>query len=262
MLSYEFSLVFFTVFGQTAAGITLMIWLTGLRRWPAAERRAWLAALAFGIVAIIASATHLRSLLPAPYSVTGVGASWLSREILAGGIFGVLVLLRVLRVFTAGFNPVLGVLSVCFILVMAQIYFQNSIVPLWNTWGTIVVFLASMPLLGGAGVAALSPEMKESRPLKTALGAFLLGATFSLAMPAFWLRGVLSPIDPFPLQTFTTAATCMTLIQMAGYVIGGWLLIRGVPNKTPLAIIGWALVIAGAVAGRMLFYAANLKIGF
>ncbi len=262
MLSYEFSLVFFTVFGQTAAGLVLLIWLTGLRRWPKAERRAWLVALAFGIVAIISSATHLHSLAPAPYSITGVGSSWLSREILAGGIFGILVLLRVLKVFKAGFNPILGILSICFTLVMTQIYFQNSIVPLWNTWGAFVVFLATMPLLGGAGIAALSPEIKEIRPLKTVFGAFLLGAVFSLAMPIFWLQGVLSPLDPFLLQTFTTAAICMGLTQMAGYVIGGFLLICGVPNKRPLAVLGWVVVIAGAVVGRMLFYAANLKVGF
>ena len=260
-MTYEFSLSIFTVFGQLAAGMALMIWLTRLHRFPEVERRAWKVSLALGILAVIAAALHLSVLLPAPLSITKFGSSWLSREIVVGIIFGILMLLRIFSVIKEGLNWLPAIAGICFVLVMSQVYFQNVIVPMWNTWGIVINFIATL-LLGSTAIMAIAPETRKDDALRTCAAAAFLGAVFSLAMPVFWLGSMLAPLEPAMLDTFAIAAICLTLSQMACFSLGGILIIYGLPNKQGLIYLGAILVVVGAVLGRMLFYAANIKIGF
>ncbi|MDR2826101.1 MAG: dimethyl sulfoxide reductase anchor subunit [Deltaproteobacteria bacterium] len=260
-MTYEFNLVLFTVFGQLAAGIVLMIWLTGLRRYPESERRAWVAAVISGLLALVGGLPHLTSFSPVIHTLSGLGSSWMSLEILAGGIFGLLVLLRLLNVLKAALNPLLGILAIAFVLVITQIYFQNDVVPLWNTWGTIIAFLSVMLALGGVALPVLAPEVRDSGNLKICLYTFIVGVIFSSALPVFWLGSILAPVNQQILPSFTSAAICMTLTQMGAFALGGIITVAAMPKRPILAGFGAILVLVGALTGRMLFYAANIKLG-
>ena len=261
-MSYEFNLVLFTVFGQLAAGLALLAWLTCLHRYPAAERRVWLAVVLSGIIALAGGLPHFTALSPMPFALAGLGSSWLSAEILAGIVFGAAVLLRVGKILKGKHNFLPGILGVVFVLLMAQVYFQNPVLPLWSTWGTILGFLAAMLVLSGAVLPILAPEARSDACfLKASLFAFLAGAIFISVLPIFWLAGVLLPLDPQILRVFVTAAVCMGLTQMAALTVGGILLAASLPNRHILAGLGACLVVAGVLVGRMLFYAAQIKIG-
>lgn len=260
-MSYEYSLVIFTVLGQLAAGIALLVCLTGMRAHPEAERRAWIWVLGAGALGAVAAALHLSAFGPAPLSLSRVGSSWLSREILAGGIFGALVVLRLLNVLKAGANWLAGIAAIAFVLAMSQVYSQNVVAPLWNTWGSPISFLATMLLLGGTAILVLAPEARHDGRLTISLSASLIGGFFALALPAFWLGGMLSSLDPVLLGVFATAAAGMTLTQTACYAAGGVLMACGVARARGLLYTGFALLLLGAVVGRMLFYAANIRLG-
>ncbi|WP_461211308.1 dimethyl sulfoxide reductase anchor subunit family protein [Desulfocurvus sp. DL9XJH121] len=261
-MSYEYSLVLFTVLGQLAAGIALLVCLTGLHEHPAAERRAWRAVLALGVVAMVAAASHLHSLGPAFFSLNGLGSSWISREICLGAVFGVLVLLRLTGVLPEKGNWLTGAAGVCFVLAMAQIYAGNRSAPLWNTGGSVLSFVASMLLLGGAGIMAVAPEARQDGRLRVSLGVSVVGGLFALALPAFWLGGMQASLDPMLLGVFSTAAVCMTLTQTVCYAAGGVIMVCGMPRRSAFIYLGAALLLAGTIVGRMLFYAANIRLGF
>ncbi|WFS63153.1 dimethyl sulfoxide reductase anchor subunit [Pseudodesulfovibrio thermohalotolerans] len=257
-MTYEYPLVFFTVFGQLSAGIALLVWLTGLRKHPAEERLAWLVALAALAVSGLSAALHLQSYLPAAFALSNVGSSWLSREILMGVVFFVLIGLRVFNVLPAGLNWLVGIGGVAFVLVMSQIYVQNASVPLWNSWGTALAFLGTMLLLGGTAALALAPEGWGRSAVAASVSAAVAGALLALSLPAFWLGGMMAPLNPVMLGVFASAAICVTLTQAACYAVGGALAAYGVPGRRGLVRIGFVVVLVGAVVGRMLFYAANI----
>lgn len=260
-MSYEYTLVIFTVLGQLAAGIVLLLCLTGLHAHPEAERRAWKAVLILGVVASVSAALHLRSLGPAVYSMGNVGSSWLSREILAGAVFGVLAVLRLTNVLKAGANWLTAVAGIAFVLTMSQVYAQNAVAPLWNTWGSPLSFLGTMLLLGGAAILVVAPEARRNQALVVSLSAALVGAVFTLVLPAFWLGGMLRSLDPVLLGVFSTAAVGLTLTQTACFATGGVLMACGISRARGLLLAGFVLLLAGAVVGRMLFYAANIRLG-
>lgn len=257
-MEYQYSLVIFTTLGQLAAGLAVLVCLAGLNRFPDIERKVWLAALIAGILGMCGAAGHLHSFGPAPLSVTQVGTSWLSREIVAGGVFGLLVLLRLLNVLRAGFNALLALAGIAFVLVMARVY-HVDIVPFWNTFGTETAFLGVMLALGGAFVRALGP-VDDSRTEKVGAACLVAGVLAASVLPVFWVGGA-GAIGGSPLlPVFATAVICMSLTRMALVFLGALpaLLHAG---KAGLWI-GALLVLAGEIVGRMLFYASNIKIGF
>ena len=136
--------------------------------------------------------------------------------------------------------------------------------PLWSNWGTPIAFLAAMLLLGGAVTAALaagSEAGKDPWLLKVCLHTFVVGAIFSFAPLAFWLGALADSIDPAKVRVWSTAAVCITLTQMIAYIAAEKSLIFAMPDKRGLAWLGALLAVIGVIVGRMLFYAANIKIG-
>lgn len=262
-MPYEYSLVCFTVFGQLAAGLALLIWLAGLDRFPEIEWAGWSMALVSGIIAAVGATLHLSNPFAGVYSVTQFQHAWLSREILCGAVFGLLVLLRLRGVIGENLNALVGIVGLAFVLVMARVY-RVEIMPLWNTAGTELAFLGTALMLGGAGVAALAvlrdPRAPDCRIVTTGAVACLAGMVGVASQPLFWL-GVMPQVAGSALYgSFTTAAVCMGLTQLGAIVVGAVCMLIG---RRGLALwFGALLVLSGAVVGRMLFYAAStLKVG-
>lgn len=259
-MQYEYSLVCFTVFGQMAAGISILIWLAGLDRFPKIEWMAWLATLASGIVAALGATLHLTSPFAGIYSVTQVFHSWLSREILCGAAFGLLVVLRLREVIPARLNALIGVVGLAFVLVMAQVY-RVEVMPFWNTAGTELSFVGTALVLGSAVVAALWCYYCDEADCRVSCATRVFGLAGLLgmvALPLFWFPMVPQVVGSPLFQTFALATVCMSLTAYVTIAAGG-LCLR---ERGTLLLPGVGILLGGTVVARMLFYAASvLKVG-
>lgn len=173
MLHAEWPLALFTLLGQGAAGIFLAVVLVReiiARRSEAGAGEAIKATLLPSLVAggllvaaTIVSLLHLGSPLGAFRSIFQIGSSWLSREIAATGLFGVLWLVTMLverrGAASLWLGRVTAVAGVVLVLCMSMIY-QSSVIPAWTTAYTMVSFVATALVLGGIGLLALRPALE------------------------------------------------------------------------------------------------------
>lgn len=259
-MQYEYSLVCFTVFGQMAAGISLLIWLTGLERFPEIEWMAWITALVAGVLAAVGATLHLANPFAGIYSITQILQAWLSREILCGAVFGLLVVLRLREVIPARLNALIGVVGLAFVLVMARVYRVDAM-PFWNTAGTELSFVGTALVLGSAVVAALWAVQRDTADCRVngvTLIAGLVGLLGMVALPLFWFPMLPQAVGAPLFQSFALATVCMSLTAYVAVVAGG-VCLRG---QGMLLRLGLVLVIGGVFVARMLFYAASvLKAG-
>ena len=267
MMHYEFSLVLFTVLIQFCAGLALLIWLAGVHAYPALEKRLWRVILACGVVALGASTTHLANVMHAPFTLTQVGTAWLSREIASVSFFGLLVLLRVLNVGGNKLNPVIALVGLGTVYVVSQVY-RVPAVPFWNTIGTELGFFGTALALGGAGLAVFLHGAKEvedaPRALSLAAGACVAGIMLSLVQPLLALQGGAAALPEGSLMQTLNMVHGLGLPRLLAAVLGGFVLCYGLVRGckcNAMVLIGFALIVVGEVAGRMLFYAANIRIG-
>ena len=145
MVDY-WSLVIFTILGQSAAGIMMLLALSR-RATRSAVRRTWVAVIIL-IAAAVASLGHLADPTISYFAVTNVLSSWLSREILFAGLFGAAMLLwiifrrcRLLRLA--------ALVGLAFVYVMSRVYIIPT-EPFWNSLLTFWSFLSTAFLLGAS----------------------------------------------------------------------------------------------------------------
>ncbi len=143
---HYWSLVIFTILGQSAAGIMMLLTLS--RRAPRpAVHRAWVAVLIL-IAAAVASLGHLADPAISYFAITNVLASWLSREILFAGLFGATMLLWIIfrRCWLRWLAALVGL---AFVYVMSRVYIIPT-EPFWNSLLTFWSFLSTAFLLGAS----------------------------------------------------------------------------------------------------------------
>lgn len=145
MVDY-WSLVIFTVLGQSAAGLMILLALSRRETRPAAHR-AWVAVIVL-ILAALASLGHLADPTISYYAILNVTSSWLSREILFAGLFGLSMIIWLIfrRCWLLWLAALVGV---AFVYVMSRVYMIPT-EPLWNSALTFWSFLATAVLLGGS----------------------------------------------------------------------------------------------------------------
>lgn len=179
MLHAEWPLALFTLLGQAAAGIYLAVALVReilARRDGAGASQAikatalpsWVAG-GLLVAATIVSVLHLGSPLGAFRSVFQIGSSWLSREIAATILFGLLWLVTTLVERREGgaslwLGRLTAVAGLVLVLCMSMIY-QSSVIPAWTSAYTMVSFVATALVLGGLGVLALRPAVDGVLPV-------------------------------------------------------------------------------------------------
>lgn len=175
----ERSLVVFTILGQAAVGmlaaLALVRWdvpaLAGLGQVPAAPGDGWLVAplLAVGVVLMLtatAAVLHLGSPRNAWRALTGLGSSWLSREILLGAAFSAAWLLVLVVHVTGAWSPalrgwVLGLAvlpGVGLVYAMARVYRLRTVPP-WDSSFTGAAFFLTTLVLGSLGAALAASLM-------------------------------------------------------------------------------------------------------
>lgn len=285
----ERSLVAFTVLGQVAVGL-----LTALAavRWVAAVPEAggdgWLLAplLAVGVLLVAASAAavlHLGTPRNAWRALTGLGSSWLSREILLAAAFGAAWLLATVLVAagvgSAGLRAwvlaVAVVPGVGLVYAMARVYRLRT-VPVWDTVLTTASFFLTAAVLGGLG-AALSlalagPEwVPVIRGLAWVAMAGLMAELVLLPLgraqvevgrraadPGLWRdipgRWATAGRAALPGAALLASAGALFMATVGAGTIGMTL----VPPSLAAALVAAA---AGEVVGRAAFYAGYARVG-
>jgi anaerobic dimethyl sulfoxide reductase subunit C (anchor subunit) len=165
----EWSLIAFTILGQMSVGAFLVL---GVVRFFATRKageeeadrlsdRALVAIVPVLVLGLIASVFHLGNPTNAYRAVANFGSSWLSREILFGVIFAVLLgiyaIMQWRKIATSAVRAIVGWLAgiagVILVYSMAQIYMLET-QPAWNTIMTPLSFFTTTFLLGSLAAGA------------------------------------------------------------------------------------------------------------
>jgi anaerobic dimethyl sulfoxide reductase subunit C (anchor subunit) len=301
MNTREWALLIFTILGQMAAGmmLVLMIVQTYAVRKVGAEQAARLTDVPFYLVlpimgvAMLASLLHLGKLIHVIGAVPNLATSWMSREVVFAVTFIVLVAVYVFlqwrRTGSEMLQTVIGwvttLIGLIFVFCMGMTYMLPA-QPAWNTWATSVTFFVTSLLLGALGSAAAimvnyARLPKEEAGQQDFLGnvlqsvsvsaIILLGLEF-LVLPMYF--AYLSTQGSAALQTLnliigTYGATLIIrlILVFAGAGVLGAYLYRNasLPGKEKswaiLAYSAFVLVLVSEVMGRFVFYATHFRIG-
>ena len=287
MANRDWSLVFFTSLAQWSVGIIL--WLSGPVIYsqdvgPVFEtglslKNPVLLALLFIGSATLSSFLHLGNPANAPRALNNLAGSWLSREILAIGVFTASLLVTFLLGWKTGNAQVLKFLVVlssigglALLWTMSRIYIIPTIPP-WNSWHTPVSFVSTALSLGL--ITLLFLHAYESIDI-----AAHIFRVFYIALVSILLTEIVSGLlHQFRLATIDQGMEKLVfhkgafyrvfLIRMAILVFACQLavilmlkpdLLPGTSSTLWISLL-CALVIAQELTGRLLFYSSYFRIG-
>ncbi|KDE38340.1 UNVERIFIED_ORG: Tat-targeted selenate reductase subunit YnfH [Kosakonia oryzae] len=275
---HEWPLVLFTVLGQCVAGgliVSGIVWMNanddriGQVRIVRSQLLLW---VLMG-VGFIASMMHLGSPLRAFNSLNRVGASALSNEIAAGSLFfavgGFWWLVSWLGKMPATLSriwlAVSMLLGVLFVWAMTRVY-QIDTVPTWHNGYTTAAFFLTM-LMGGPLLAALLLRLAGIR-FRASRFAALSVAAFIASIAVVMLQSQQLGEIHSSVQQAIALVPDYAMLQVARLLLvalglGCWicpLVMRKQPQVLSL-LLGIALVAAGEVIGRGLFYGLHMTVG-
>lgn len=290
MKGSELTLVFFTLFMQTAVGLILTIGLVNnLTGWKNSipnsrginDKLLFLVCGLF-LIALIISFLHLGNIKNAIYTLSNLTGSWLSREILAVTIFGTMIFLfslfHVRNITTSLVQNVMLILAIlsgiALVFVMAKIY-MLEIVPAWNSMFTPVSFYLSSFILGGfaflAGVLYfLRGSNTEFIPVAKIITGIL--ALLVLCEALLWIYQImlLSNGERAAVESYNIIVNGNTVlfisriilqaVGLAFLVYSFMLLNRGILNGKYI-FISYVIILFAEIAGRYLFYAMYARTG-
>ena len=304
METRDWSLVFFTVLTQAAVGAFLVLQVLGRLSHRSRARRedpetgvSLLLVLAVLSAGLFAALFHLSTPLQAARAVVNFSTSWLSREIVFGSLFAVLLGTMAWRERRATSFPLAAWLprltaaaGLAFLVSQTAIYLLPA-QPTWNSFATPAAFGGTALRLGILGVAA----GLVGRPLVAEAGDPAAGpaAASSAIVRGLALAGILAAALEFvvvPLHLAALAgepsAAAAASVQRVTGDYGGVLLLRlGLLAAAAAALAGvvalargplppsrqrlvaaltsgaLGLVLVSEVCGRFLFYAMRVRVG-
>lgn len=277
MGEYELPLVIFTVFSQWAVGIIItLVFLEWLKPkfmntvGKQVLKKTVYIALGISVIGALASMFHLNNPFKSYISLTGIGHSWLSREIITVILFNIcLVALTYLwwkKVDKAGIRKAVGTITalmgIVLVVASATVYFSIQLHPSWNNWTTFGNFLLTGLLLGALTVAyfALKAKQEEKETNVMKLFGIYLGGIIAAQLVTIGASAMISNGD---LESQMAATISFTSVLFWIRVLGSLLIpasiviymIAGkktIPIKFVLAATGFVLL--GELSGRMMFY--------
>lgn len=236
----ELPLVAFTLLAQMSAGMAVTLFFLQPSTFD-------LLTVGFLLgLAGLASFLHLGTKKNAWRAVLHLKKSWLSREILAFGLFGAAWLLS----FTAH-SPLLtdycslitALLGLGLVYSMSQVY-RIKAIPAWNTWRTEAAFFLSAVILGGLALPMLDALTGTGIEARASLPLHLAGIGLATSLG-------LSLSDRK--QAHKTARRLR--VGLTGLSLGGLAATYGFPSASHLLILPVFLAaLLGEILGRWLFY--------
>ena len=304
MNTREWALIAFTILSQMTVGSFIVLgvvhfYATRRKGMAEADRmsdRALVALIPVLGLAMLASLFHLGNPLNAPRAVTNFATSWLSREILATVIFGVLaVLFAALQWFKVGSFAVRNVIAwvaaavgLVMVYSMAHIYMVRT-QPAWNTIATPISFFATTLLLGALAMGAAfvanyaieqrknpgcdeqCERMREALRGIAIVSIVLLGVEF-VVLPLYLgylaiAGSAASASANILVNTYGVVFILRLVLAFIGAGIFGVFLYQNAAKagaeKTmaTLAYSAFVIVLVAEVMGRFLFYISEHRIG-
>jgi len=279
--------VFFTTLAQWSVGIIVCL------SWPVIHNHGLSSIFDTGLglknplllaLILIGSATlssflHLGNPVNAPRALNNLSGSWLSREILAIGVFSVSLVIAITLGWKTG-NP--GILKYLVVLssvsgmallwTMTRIYIVPTI-PAWNSWFTPVSFV-----LTALGLGLLTLLWLHARGLIN-IADHIVRVFWIVLITSLLIEIVSAPIHQFKLATmeqgmvklvfdkgsfyrvFLFRMTILIFVcQLAVILVIKPDLLPGNSNLFWLALL-FILTIAQELMGRLLFYSSYFRIG-
>jgi anaerobic dimethyl sulfoxide reductase subunit C (anchor subunit) len=266
-----------------------------------ADKLSTYALLAIGpvmVAGLIVSFLHLGNPINAPRAIMNLGTSWLSREILFGVLFagaGFLFALMQWRKWgSPGLRNIIALVAAVFglglVFSMAMVYYSLPAVPAWNNWATLVSFFATTILLGAVAISAafvgaytyLHSRKHEASEQQRHILTITLRWMALVSLVVLGVQLVVQPIYMGYLASSGPVAekSAAILVSEHGLLfalrfvllfLGAGLFsffiykfarsARNISLLSTLAFAAFALVLAGELIGRYLFYASFARIG-
>ncbi len=286
MASNEWPLIFFTLLGQTAAGLIFALALlsTGGKEvlkliYSSVNRPVTLFSMMAMACAVLFSFLHLGSPTRAVYALSNLSSSWLSREILMVMVFGAVLTARALflQLFSNRYALQRAMLWLCVTAAAAMIYsmarlYMIEVSPSWNQASTLVLFLSGSLLLGIPLFLTLLLAGHVVYPDKHGVTGFsrLLASVVLISFLAripFGLQTGMPAVDSGfpPTGTPVIAGLLYYILLSTGTVLLMiWAFARLNMDEKWLKLFVWAsffLLLLGEVAGKYIFYSGYYRIG-
>jgi len=283
----DWSLVLFTTLAQVSVGIilwfTLASYLYGdmglfIEAGPGFRIPAFLA-LVFIAVATVISFLHLGNPSNAPNALNNLSGSWLSREILALGVYSVSLIIVLALDWKTGsaeylkyFMVLSSVTGLALLWMMTRIYVIPTI-PAWNSWYTPLSFVSTAICLGlivlliflDTGLA--NSDARIFRKLMGFLMLILFIETASGFNHQIQLEKMKTGIDELVFnqgtfyKVFLVRMGLLFILFLAAFILTfnpDLLLDNG--SNTGLYPL-FVLIIVQELMGRLLFYSSYFRIG-
>jgi anaerobic dimethyl sulfoxide reductase subunit C (anchor subunit) len=278
-------LVVFTILTQTSVGIVLSLALLNLL-YPGTRlslgnglsfSNPILMALLLVGLATLGSMLHLGNPKNAPRAISNLAGSWLSREIMAIGVYALALAVTFALAWKSGpdtshtvFLAVSAAAAVALLWAMARVYMIPTIPP-WNSWYTPLGFTATALSLGPLILLAMREAGTIGVPVPAA--DFLLGLVSAMLLielistPVHQIRlhkmetGIDNPVFDSGVF-FQLYVTRIVILLAAALVILFFVVLPGAGNDPGAWVYPLlALVLAEEIIGRLLFYASYLRVG-
>lgn len=256
------SLVFFTSLAQASVGMVLFIALlpsgaelsaakSGPQGGPLRAPHGFALAVALVLFAlgVLFSLLHLSDPLIAFYSITNVGTSWLSREILFMGLFGVSAL-ALFFVGSRALGLVAGLFGLGLVYVMSRVY-MGTAVEFWSDGSTLWTFLSTSLLLGSATL--LSVRALRGGPAGILPLAIVAAAGLRLVFSLLQLLNGFEAAVGLNLLYMHIGGTALALVALFAAVQYGRAG-EGAGRFVPCVLLSTALFWAAELCARIMFY--------
>ncbi|AHG21951.1 dimethyl sulfoxide reductase [Chania multitudinisentens RB-25] len=276
---HEWPLMVFTVLGQFVVGGVIVMGLALIagnltdRQSKAVQRSMFYLWLLMGI-AFVASVLHLGTPLRAFNSLNRIGDSALSNEIASGALFfavgGLYWLSAMLKKLPLTLSKiwliVIMILGVLFVYAMTRVY-QIETVPTWhNAYTTLDFFLTVFlggPLLGVLLLHTAGLEVAGRYPLAMISVLALLLSLCSALLQSSELATISSSVQQATALIPQYGQLMVWRLVLLVLGLGCWicpLLRRSNVGAMGLSL-GLALVFAGELIGRGVFYGLHMTVG-
>lgn len=255
MNNMELTLIIFTVLGQAAVGLTVMM---ALRQWRTSEGPAgpslsneWMIPGLVLLTALFVSLFHLGHPMGAPRAIVHLSTSWLSRETLAFLVFGALIIVAffALRKESASGRALMkltALVGFAALFVSGMVYSPPSF-PALNNGVPILFYLLTAFILGSAFSSYLAEESKQQLLANILLVSLIVGLVVNLLLPSIWLAGD-------KVMQMTGAAyygSVLYWLRLAGE-FGLGIAILGATKKIPVWLP--VVLLAGELLGRIMIF--------
>ncbi len=255
---HEWPLLIFTLLVQTAIGgmlalsVYIKITKTDEQTIYQLTKLPLIVISVISLIGLAASFSHLGTPLHALYTITNLGSSWFSREIIFVGLLIFLTLVTLgLSLLKKKVNITLmyitSFVGLCAVFVMASIY-ANSLIGAWHGIGTYAAFYSTALVIGATIVGALCRQQTEQS----------LFSLFLIASVGIALKMVFLPVHFANVVEFSSAQQPFLygqlILNIVGLIFLSYVTFIRKSSQPIFLWISFIIIFIGEFIGRYMFF--------